>query len=70
MEGAVDIAREGEAPSDRFRILSVDGGGMRGLIPALGHLNHGSGHDAGAPSFVLSSAVDELLLRGPLDIMT
>ena len=35
MEGAVDIAREGQAPTDRFRILSVDGGGMRGLIPAL-----------------------------------
>ena len=41
-----------------------------GLIPALGHLNNGSGHDAGAPSFILPSAVDELLLRGPLDIMT
>lgn len=25
---------EAEAPNDRFRILSVDGGGMRGLIPA------------------------------------
>ncbi len=29
-------APEGDvAPTDRFRILSVDGGGMRGLIPAL-----------------------------------
>jgi uncharacterized protein len=29
-------ATEGDvAPTDRFRILSVDGGGMRGLIPAL-----------------------------------
>lgn len=41
-----------------------------GLIPALGNLNHASGHDAATSSFALPSAVDELLLRGPLDILT
>ena len=40
------------APNDRFRILSVDGGGMRGLIPALviadleRRLKEGAGADA------------------------
>ena len=29
------MSQRGEAPNDRFRILSVDGGGIRGLIPAL-----------------------------------
>ena len=41
-----------------------------GLIPALGHINNGGSHDAATPSLVLPSAVDELLLRGPLDILT
>jgi uncharacterized protein len=34
--GGIETPRAGDpAPSDRFRILSVDGGGIRGLIPAL-----------------------------------
>jgi hypothetical protein len=40
-----------------------------GLIPALGQITHGSGHDAGTPHIGLPSAVDELLLRGSLDIV-
>jgi uncharacterized protein len=49
----VEIAGLGdEAPNDRFRILSVDGGGMRGYIPALvianleGRLQKEAGPDA------------------------
>jgi hypothetical protein len=40
-----------------------------GLIPTLGHANHVGANDAGAPHIGLPSAVDELLLRGPLDIV-
>jgi hypothetical protein len=40
-----------------------------GLIPALGHLNGGSGHEAGTPNMALPSAVDELLIRGSADIL-
>jgi hypothetical protein len=40
-----------------------------GLIPALGHVNAGAGNDALAPHIGLPSAVDELLLRGHLDIV-
>jgi hypothetical protein len=50
--------------------VGLDGGDLTGgLIPALGQITHGSGHDAGAPHIGLPSAVDELLLRGPLDIV-
>jgi len=31
----VPSAPDEPTPNDRFRILSVDGGGIRGLIPAL-----------------------------------
>jgi uncharacterized protein len=51
-------ATEGDvAPTDRFRILSVDGGGMRGLIPALviadleRRLQEGAGADARAADY-------------------
>jgi patatin-like phospholipase/acyl hydrolase len=51
-------ATEGEvAPTDRFRILSVDGGGIRGLIPALviadleRRLEEGAGADARAADY-------------------
>ena len=51
--------------------VSLDVGDLAGgLIPALGNLDAASGRDAAASSIALPSAVDELLLRGPLDIMT
>lgn len=40
-----------------------------GLVPALGHLNSGSGHEAGTPNIALPSAVDELLIRGSADLV-
>jgi hypothetical protein len=41
-----------------------------GLIPALGQPPDVSSHDAAAPGIGLPSVIDELLLRGPLDILT
>ncbi len=51
--------------------IGLDFGDLAGgLIPALGNLDHAGGHDAATSSFALPSAIDELLLRGPLDILT
>jgi hypothetical protein len=50
--------------------VGLDAGDLAGgLIPALGHANSGAGNDASAQHIGLPSAVDELLLRGHLDIV-